>query len=324
MLNANILFAHEALYTVQNIKKEAAKTYIENSLGGYTINKKDPYYITNSEDNIAIILQQSGRDVLYYYNSSKDKKLNKNILKAFKNAGITYFEADDENYRTIFERQAQNLASGVKKTYDFDVWSNSEPANSINKKEEDDTTLKGHIVEIPKGSIINAYLQTPINTANASAGDSISAVLTKDFIYNGYNIAPQGSILTGTLSKARSATYGSRNGRVVLDFNTLTTIDNKVYKLNTEEIDFSVTNDGKVANSVKNVATGAVIGALGGLIIGALSHDASIGKSVLIGTSIGAATGTVSTVAERGVDAEIPVYTEFEIKLNKSFKAVFY
>lgn len=323
----NSAFAVEYLYTLQNVKKDNVKPYIENALSGYNIAKKDPYWAvssSNSEDYVAIILQKSGNDVLYYYNSSKNKKAAKNILNSFKNAGILYNLSDDENYKNIFNNQVQNINSAVQKTYNFDVWSNTEPANAIYKNEDDDTTLKGSIIQVAKGTTFNVYLQTPINTATARAGDSIQAILSQDFIYNGYKIASQGSVLSGTLSKARSAKYGSLNGRVILNFDTLSTPENKTYKLSTEEIDFTVTNDGKISKSVKNVATGAIIGALGGLIVGALSHDASIGKAVLIGTGIGAASGTVSSVAERGVDAEIPIYTVFEIKTTKPFKAVFY
>ena len=327
LFGINSVLAFESLYIVQNVKKDNIKQYIESALSDYVINKKDPYYAlnsSNSEDYIKIILQKSGSDVLCYYNAPKNKKVGKNILKALKDAGISYFESEDDSYLDIFNKQAQNIGSDVVKTYNFDVWSNTEPANAVSKKEEDDSTLRGSIVQVAKGTTFNAYLQTPINTATANAGDNISAVLSQDFTYRGYKIASQGSILSGTLSKARSAKYGSMNGRVVLNFNTLTTLDNKVYQLSTEEIDFTVTNDGKISKSVKNVATGAIIGALGGLIVGAISGDAHLGRAVLIGTGIGAASGTVSAVAEKGVDAEIPVYTEFEIKTTKPFKAVFY
>ena len=327
-LLTNLVNAQESLYTIQNVKKDVIKPYIETTLinSNYVLNKKDPYYAIasdNNEDNITIILQKSGNDVLYYYNSSKNKRVDKNILKSLKNAGISYYATDDENYISAFERQAQNINSSVVKNYSFDVWNYTEPAVAINK-DEDDTTLKGRIIQIEKGTTFNVYLQTPINTANAQVGDNVSAVLTNDLTYNGYKIASQGSVLTGTLSKAHGATYGSRNGRVVIDFTTLTTLDNKTYKLSTEAIDFTVTNDGKLSKTAKNVATGAIIGAIGGLIVGALSSDTSIGKAVLIGAGTGMASGAVSSVAERGIDAEIPIYTELEVKITKPFKAVFY
>lgn len=329
LLSLGETFAQVNLYTIKNVPKENIKPYIESALysSNYAINKKDPYYALkadNSDDNITIILQKSGNDVLYYFNSTKDKRVNKNILKSFKNLSIDCIETDDENYLNIFNKQAQNIDSNITKVYNFDVWNNTQPAVAIDNTKDDDTTLKGRIIQIDKGTVIEAYLQTPINTASAQTGDSVSAVLTNDLVYNGYTIAQQGSILSGVLSKAHSAAYGSRNGRVVIDFNSLTTLDNKVYKLATEAIDFSVTNEGKLSNSTKNIATGAIIGALGGLLIGALSSDASIGKSILIGAGTGIASGAVKSVAEKGVDAEIPIYTNLEVKLTKPFKAVFY
>ena len=328
-LTINATFAYESLYKIQNVKKDSIKSYIESSINAssFILNKKDPYYAinnSNSSDYITVILQQSGNDVLYYYNSSKNKKIDKNILKEIKNSGISYTIEDDINYKNVFAKQTQEIISGVVKNYSFDVWESNQPATAVNINSNNDTTLKGQIIQIEKGTKFGAYLQTPINTANAQAGDSVSAVLTDDLVYNGYKIAPQGSVLSGTLSKAHSATYGSRNGRVVINFNELTTIDNKTYQISTEPIDFSVTNDGKLSKTAKNVATGAIIGALGGLIVGAISHDAHLGRAVLIGTATEATAGTVTAVAERGVDAEIPVYTELEVKLTKPFKAVFY
>ncbi len=325
---ASTVFADENLYTIQNMQKENVKLYIESILNdaNYNVVKKDPYFAVNPKDNsdsIAIILQKSGGNVLYYYNSSKNKKVNKNILKSLKNQSISYIEENDENYLGIFERQVQNINSNAQKNYSFDVWNYTEPAVAVNK-EEDDTALRGSIVQVEKGTILKVYLQTPINTANAQAGDAVSAVLTDDLVYNGYKIAEQGSILDGTLTKAHGAQYGSRNGRVVINFTNLTTPDNKSYKLTTEPIDFSVTNDGKLTKTAKNIATGAIIGALGGLIVGAITQDAHLGRAVLIGTATGATSGMVTAVAERGVDAEIPIYTELEVKLTKPFKAVFY
>ena len=70
LLSMNFTYAYEALYTIQNVKKESVKPYIESAFdSNYIVNKKDPYYLTsskNNEDNITVILQKSGADVLYY------------------------------------------------------------------------------------------------------------------------------------------------------------------------------------------------------------------------------------------------------------------
>ena len=130
-------------------------------------------------------------------------------------------------------------------------------------------------------------------------------------------VAPQGSLVYGTLTKARPATYGSRNGRVIINFNQLVTPDNKTYNISTEEIDFTVSNEGKVGNSLKSAAGAAVAGALVGLLVGALTGGEHIGRNVAIGAGVGAGSSVIYTTAERGVDAEIPSFTELDITLTQ-------
>ena len=136
-------------------------------------------------------------------------------------------------------------------------------------------------------------------------------------MYNGQEVAPQGSLVYGSLSKARPATYGSRNGRVIINFNQLVTPDNRVYNISTEEIDFTVSNEGKIGESVKSAAGAALAGALVGLLFGALSGSDHIGRNVAIGAGVGAGASAISSTAERGVDAEIPSFTEIEITLTQ-------
>ena len=91
--------------------------------------------------------------------------------------------------------------------------------------------MTGYVDKVVVGSKIKTYLQTPINTANASKGDVVKAVLTEDWMYNGHLVAPQGSVVIGTLSNAGHATYGSQNGSVSINFNQLITPENKVYNI---------------------------------------------------------------------------------------------
>ena len=79
-------------------------------------------------------------------------------------------------------------------------------------------------------------------------------------------LIPQGSLVYGTLTTARHAAYGSRNGRVVINFNRIVTPENHTYDISAETIDFTVSNDGKVSESVKNVAVKAAAGAIAGLM----------------------------------------------------------
>lgn len=186
-------------------------------------------------------------------------------------------------------------------------------------KSQQATVLKGSVVSVGSGTKIKTYLQNPINTSSAQKGDRVIAVLTDDLKYNGVVVAPQGSLVYGTLTKARHATYGSRNGRVVIEFNQMVTPENKTYDIETEKIDFTVTNDGKVGRTVGNAVAGAAVGALAGLLFGALG-DYSLGTAAAIGAGVGAGTSLIGSGVERGVDAEIPSFTELELTLTKPFR----
>ena len=129
-------------------------------------------------------------------------------------------------------------------------------------------SLKGYVAQLGAGTKIQAYLQDAINTATASKGDQVVAVISSNLTYNGIVIAPQGSIIYGSMTKARNATYGSRNGRVIINFNRIVTPENKIYDISTEEIDFAVTNDGKIKESIGNAVAGAAVGALLGFFLG--------------------------------------------------------
>ena len=52
-------------------------------------------------------------------------------------------------------------------------------------------------------------------------------------------------------------------------------------------------------------------------MVGALSGGEHIGRSVAIGAGVGAGSSAIYSTAERGVDAEIPSYTEIEITLTQ-------
>ena len=177
-------------------------------------------------------------------------------------------------------------------------------------------TLRGGVAKIASGTKLNVYLQTSINTATANKGDQVIAVLMQDLTYNNVVVFPQGSLVYGTLTKAVHASYGSRNGKVKIQFNQIITPENKSYSISTEDVDFTVSNDGKVKSVVSNAAVGAILGAVGGLIYAALSGG-DIGTAAAIGAGAGAGVGLAGAAVERGVDAEIPSFTEMELVLTK-------
>ena len=321
-VSVNSCFAFSELYYLKNTQTGIIQPLVNSNMSsyGYTIKNQSPIYgisQKNNSDYAVIILQQSGQNMFYYYQSNNNKKLNKAILKAVNNKGITYERSYNTNIISIYDNLAQKAFSQQQTNYVFDEYNSQNYQTSQTNKSQVDNSVsfKGYVAQIAKGTVLPIYLQNSINTATTVVGDRVIGVITSDIQYNGHVVFPQGSIVYGTLKTARHASYGSRNGRVVIDFNQIVTPENKTYNISTEEIDFTVTNDGKVSSVVKKAATGAVVGALAGLLYGAFSKD--IGSAVAIGAGVGAGAGLATGAAEKGIDAEIPSFTEMELTLTK-------
>ena len=319
------VLAESELYYLKNIKTDAVKPYVEKAYAdnNYVILKDNPYYgvSQSGKDYAIVILQQSGENMFYYYNSENNSKINKNVLKEIKKLNIVCEQSFNGNIISIYDNLAKETfaSSGAIKRYSFEEPEESAftPPKQNSIQRQSVGTLKGYVGQVASGTKIPVYLQSAINTATANKGDNIVAVLTQNLTYNGVTVAPQGSLVYGTLTTARNATYGSRNGRVVINFNQLVTPENKVYNISTEEIDFSVSNEGKISESAKNAIAGAAVGALVGLLFAALGDRGNAGRAAAIGAGVGAGSSIIVSTAERGVDAEIPSFTEMELTLTK-------
>lgn len=336
---SNVSFGFSELYYLKGTKVDNIEPFVISGYEKHNFNilKRNPYYgiSQNNSSSASVILQQNGDDVLYFYNSDDYKKINKDIVKLFKSNNINCEKSYNSNIINVYEELVKKSANNKVENYVFTQEDNNfgyenpysqRGANSTNyagnNLQQDkevpvklQNSLRGYVAQISSGVKFGAYLQNPINTAVATVGEKVTAVLTSNVNYNGYTVFPQGSVLYGELVKARHAAYGSRNGRVVINFNQLVTPDNKVYNISAEKIDFTVTNDGKVASVAENAAVGALIGGLVGLLFGALGSD-NIGTAVAVGAGVGAGSAIIGGAAERGIDAEIPSFTEIEIKLT--------
>ena len=317
-------YAFSELYYIKKIKTLDFASVVENNYiaNNYHLIKTNPYYgVAQSGDGyVVVIIQQSGENMFYYYQSDGNNKINKSILKDAKRQGLIVEQSFNTGLIDIYDNLAKEVTSTTQtlKTYNFEEPQSSafEPPQQTNQYSQP-AVYSGYVAQLSSGTKIQAYLQNAINTANASKGDKIVAVLTNPLTYNGQEVAPQGSFVYGTLIKARPASYGSRNGRVVISFTQLVTPDNKVYNISAEDIDFTVSNEGKVAESFKNAAGAAIGGAVVGLLFGLLSGSDHAWRNAAIGAGVGAGSSAIYSTAERGVDAEIPSFTEIEITLTQ-------
>ena len=326
------------LYYIQNAKKQSVLPIVQNTFksNGYTIKNNDPIYGTKGAFEATAVLQESQNDLYYYYSSTNDTSLNKSILSSIKNMGLKYKKTRNDTMSSSFAQtvnQIKKASAGTTsqtKVYNFDdspvIYSNSGNTGTYNSKTSNNPSstdsLKGYVGQIPVGSSFTVYLQSALNTASATKGDEVVAVLTKNWEYNGQVVAGQGSTLTGVVTKANHAGMGYRNGYVKINFRNLQTVEGKNYNLATEDIEFKVDSDGRAADAATRVVAGAAIGALAGLLIGAMTKDGSYGKSTAISAGAGAVIGLGSAAMEEGSDAEIPTFTEMSIKLTAPLNVV--
>ena len=323
----NTCFAFSGLYYVKNSTTQYMQDVVNRNLtnANYNVIKTNPYYAVSHDgrDYSVIILQQSGDNLFYYYQSENNEKINNSVLKELKRNNIVYEQSFNPNNINIYDSLAQGIVknNGAVKQYTFEeeeetVFKPAQSTTSQNAYTPRPNTLQGGIAQISAGTTIPVYLQNAINTSTAQVGDNITAVLTQDLKYNNYVIAPQGSVVYGKLAKARSASYGSRSGRVVIVFNQLVTPENQVYNISCEEIDFSVSDEGRVAESAKKAVSSAVVGALVGLLFAAFSQDPNYLRGAAIGAASAGGISVATSVAAKGADAEIPSFTELELTLT--------
>ena len=325
-LSYNASYALSELYYLKNVQKDKMQSVFQNLFitGDYKIKTLNPVHATgikDSEKYVFAVFQQSGQNMFYYYSANtNEKKYNKNFLKYLKEQDITYQQSFDADLLKNFETIEQKAINGIVSQYNFDTPQYQSSQNS-GVKSSQTAELSGYVAMVGKGSKLDTYLQSPINTSTAQDGDLVNAVLKSDWVINNTIIAEQGSVVGGYVVEASPAARGMRNGKVVLKFNQITTPNGRVFDIESQKIDFKVSNEGIVSSTVTKALVATAAGALVGLLFGVASKD--YGKAAAIGAGIGAGASLVESGVSKGVDAEIPAYTDLEIILDKDVKVVF-
>ena len=325
------VFAYSELYYVYNVNPTEAGSQIESALAEkeYSVQKKNPYYAVSEKDSeryVTVVIQPSGQNLFYYIDANKKgSSINKAILKKFEDMNIQYQPYYGDMHMSYFAQLAENAKTGVTKTYSFDTPQNNQQTYEVGVQKTNqtsDNSFQGYVASAGAGTTLDVYLQNAINTATANVGDSVVAVLKSNWVVQNRVIAPQGSVVYGNLTEAKHARRGMRNGGVVINFNKLVTPEGKSYDIVTQPVDFDVTNEGILKSAATSAVSAAAVGALAGLLCALLGNH-SYGKSAAIGAGVGAGISAISTVAEKGVDAEIPSYTELEIQVEQNINVMY-
>lgn len=183
--------------------------------------------------------------------------------------------------------------------------------------------LHGNVVMVPAGTSLPAMLTTPISSASATVGQTVTMALNSDFYYNNKLIAPVGSTISGTVIEASKAKRGSMNGKLSIRFTqiftpygtqipisaVIKTDDNTGVLIGGTKLD--VTKE-----YAKDLTVGSAAGALSGLVFGALAGG-DVGKGAALGTAVGAGGGLVKSVWDKGNDVEIPANSCIDLMLTQ-------
>lgn len=184
-------------------------------------------------------------------------------------------------------------------------------------------TLKGSVVTVPSGQILNVISTTQISSQNAYLGQVCCVTLASDLYHNGSLIAPAGSCVIGSVIEVTHAKHGSLNGKLNIRFNQINTPSgaqipiSAIIKTNDNTgVLLGGTKMDVVKEYGKDAVAGAAIGALSGVVFGALAGG-SVGRGAALGTAVGAGGGVVKSVIDKGVDVNIPAGASFELELTQ-------
>lgn len=192
----------------------------------------------------------------------------------------------------------------------------------------DKGTLRGSVVTVPAGQTFKAVVTSPISSATMYRGQNVSMALGTDFYYNGLQIAPAGSTITGMVLEADKAKHGSMNGKLSIRFTNIVTptgmqipISAVIRTQDNTGVLMGGTKMDVTKDYTKDLAIGSATGAVTGVVMGAVGGG-KIGKTAAIGTAIGAGGGLVKSIWDKGNDVEIPTNATIDLFLTQPITVV--
>ncbi len=190
-------------------------------------------------------------------------------------------------------------------------------------QQQNSSNLQGYALFVPAGVTCAAVLSQEVNSLSAVVGQTVNAVLTEDFIYNGQTIASSGSILMGTVVENKKATFGNRNAKMQIRFTAIRTPYNNIIPISAVIATTDSTGTlkgGTAADSAKEYAKDTVIGAGSGAALGtamgALSGG-SVGRGAVYGTAVGAGIGLIKRAIDKGENIMIPANSQINILFDQ-------
>lgn len=89
---------------------------------------------------------------------------------------------------------------------------------------------------IPKGTELNVMINSRLTSEILYVDQPISAELVEDFVFNNELIAPEGSLINGTVINYEPAGVGVKSGEIVISFDSIYTPDGNIIKIDTDKV----------------------------------------------------------------------------------------
>ena len=206
--------------------------------------------------------------------------------------------------------------SATSATNDNARVNNEAPASDNENVDANVNTSSGSLA-IPRNTILNLELITPVSTDASVRGDRIQARVVEPAQYAGY-------IVDGHLSQVKRPGKVKGVAQLQLAFDQIRSPDNRSAELNAELIEIApmgaenepqVDSEGGVRGRDSTKDDAAKVGAASGVgaIIGAIAGG---GKGAAIGAIIGGGAGTAGVMTQRGKDIRLERGQQLKIRTS--------
>jgi hypothetical protein len=165
-------------------------------------------------------------------------------------------------------------------------------------------------VTVPAGTSIHFKIKRTLNTATASAGQSVPAELTQPIVVDGITIARSGAPATARITAVESSGRIGGSAKLSLRLASVELANGQTAETRT----YSWSREGKAhaKHNATYIAGGAIVGGLLGQAIGGNRDATAKGAAAGAGLGIGAAAATGK------FDFEVPAGEHFSLKLKSS------
>lgn len=193
--------------------------------------------------------------------------------------------------------------------------------NGSNYSYDNNTTLQGRLVSIPKGTLLSIHTDQPITTYAAHVGDPITATLENDVYVNDSVAIPAGSQVLGQVASVDSASHLGKHGSIDVRFDSVKLPDGRVVAINAHIVTKDQTGVLKGDTYAMDIAKGVGIAA-GGTAVGTLMGTAaggllgSVGTGALFGLGVGALGGMGYALARKGKEVVVPAGSRLSVMVD--------